>query len=103
MTKAKNAKEQEEGIEPKQDDGVALQGVDSSQNLDQEKAGPDPAANEPDNKQPSNETVQLIGTDSERTGSHTLFYEGAALNFINGEIEVKAELAAKLREAGFVE
>lgn len=48
-------------------------------------------------------TVRLIGTESERTGAHSLHYENIIINFRDGEAELLIELAEKLIEAGYAE
>lgn len=48
-------------------------------------------------------TVQLIGTDSQRTGFHSLHHGNIIINFKNGEAELPQELADKLIEDGYAE
>ncbi|WP_138755798.1 hypothetical protein [Paenibacillus sinopodophylli] len=47
--------------------------------------------------------VQLIGTDSERTGSHSLHHGKIIINFKDGAAELSPELADKLIEDGYAE
>lgn len=53
--------------------------------------------------EPQNVEVELIGSVSEKTGSHTVFINGRAFNFKNGLAVVESELAETLRSAGIVE
>lgn len=57
----------------------------------------------PHTEEKKTKIVKLIGTDSERTGAHSLHHENIIINFRNGEAELMIELADKLIEAGYVE
>jgi hypothetical protein len=48
--------------------------------------------------------VSLKGTESERTGNHTVHYDASTIvTFRNGIAEVSDDLADRLRDAGIVE
>ncbi|ANY70416.1 hypothetical protein BBD42_30900 [Paenibacillus sp. BIHB 4019] len=47
--------------------------------------------------------VQLIGTDSQRTGFHSLHFSSLVINFKDGAAELSNELADKLIAEGYAE
>ncbi|WP_138756480.1 hypothetical protein [Paenibacillus sinopodophylli] len=47
--------------------------------------------------------VQLIGTDSERKGAHSIHFGKVIINFKDGQAELSKELADELIDAGYAE
>lgn len=48
-------------------------------------------------------SVSLIGTDSEKKGTHTLFFGGNAVTFEDGGAQLPKDVADSLKKAGHVE
>lgn len=47
--------------------------------------------------------VVLKGTDSQKTGPHTLFIGSKIVNFVDGKANVQDEIADELENAGYIE
>jgi hypothetical protein len=58
---------------------------------------------QPKEEKPEIVELKLIGTPSQRKGSHSIHFSGGIVTFTEGKVVVPAELGAEIKKAGYAE